>query len=224
MKSVSRLKPGFVLGCIGLGIVVLLGGCRRPKPSLDELLDSLPPEKRRELDPLVSTPMLADGIEFPKMVAADEIVLREKQEVLGVVVAGEARAYPLFSMRSMSEHVINDHVVDESGKRKPFTVTYCDMTECTRVLEAVDDLDDTSLRVGIMGLIDGGLGLMWKNKGIKQAGELEGLRDYPYERTTWAEWRSAHPETLVYAGPPQEERWKLFPAPTSVSEPAPPAD
>jgi hypothetical protein len=218
MRSVSRLKPVFVLGCIGLGIVVLLGGCRKPKPSLDEILASLPPEKRRELDPMVSTPMLADGLESPKMVAADEIVLREKQEVLGVVVAGQARAYPLFSMRSMFEHVINDHVVDESGKRKPFTVTYCDLTECTRVLEAVDDRDDTSLRVGIMGLLDGGLGLMWKNKGVKQAEELEGLRDYPHERTTWGEWKSAHPDTLVYAGPTQEDRWKLFPAPSSTGE------
>jgi len=224
MSSVSRLKPGFVFGCIGLVLIVLVGGCRRPKPSLDELLAGLPPEKRRELDPMVSTPMLADGIEFPKMVAADEIVLREKQEVLGVVVAGQARAYPLFSMRSMSGHVINDHVVDESGKRKPFTVTYCDLTECTRVLEAADDRDDTSLRIGIMGLIDGGLALTWKNKGIKQADELEGLRDYPSERTTWSEWRTAHPDTLVYAGPPSEERWKLFPEPQPMGKPATPTE
>jgi len=224
MRSGSKLRSGLLLVCFGLAFVTLFGGCRKPKPTLDEILASLPPERRRELDPMVSTPMLSDGVDFPKMVTPDEIELREKQEVLGVVVAGQARAYPLFSMRGMSDHVINDHVIDETGKRKPFTVTYCDLTECTRVFEAEDGRDDASLRVGIMGLKDGGLALMWKKNGFKQTDELEGLRDYPYERTIWSEWKSAHPDTLVYAGPPKEERWQLFPAPSSVGEPAKPAE
>lgn len=223
MRSVIRLKQVFALGCIGLGIVSL-GGCRQPKPSFDETLANLPPDLRRNLDPMISTPMLSDGIEFPKMVAPDEIELREKQEVLGVVVAGQARAYPLFSMRGMAEQVINDHVIDETGKRKPFTVTYCNLTECTRVFEAEDDRDVASLRVGIMGLLDGGLAVIWKQNGFKQTDELEGLRDYPYERTSWADWKAAHPDTLVFAGPSKEERWQLFPAPSSVSEPAKPVD
>jgi hypothetical protein len=224
MKSDSDFSSWFVLGCCGLAFAGLFCGCRKPKPTFEELVANLPPEKRRELDPMVSTPMLSDGIDFPKMVTPDEVELREKQEVLGVVVAGQARAYPLFSMRGTRDHVVNDHVIDESGRRKPFTVTYCDLTECTRVFEAEDDRDDASLRVGIMGLRDGGLALTWKQKGYKQTEDLEGLRDYPHERTTWADWKAAHPDTLVYAGAIKEERWQLFPAPSSVNEPAKPVE
>jgi len=180
--------------------LVIVGGCRKHRPK-EELLKDVSEEMQQLLEPMQSTPLLVDGIESPKMVAAEGAQINPRERVIGVVMDGQARAYPLFMLAGTMQHVVNDFVLSETGEPKPFTVTYCDLTECVRVLAAADDRLSESLGIGTLGLIDGGLALRWEGQEFQQEARIPELKDVPYQLTTWWEWRALHPETVVYAEP-----------------------
>jgi hypothetical protein len=181
-------------------VMIPCGGCRRQR-SKEEMLSGLPPELRQQLtDPSYSTPAMVAGIEFPQFVSAESSGLGDGQEVIGVVIHGQPRAYPLSKMMGIAEHVINDSVVDDAGDTRPFTVTFCDLTACSRVFQATDDRLGHSLAVHTLGLLEGGLGLRWEGQHFKQADGAAGLHQLPHERMRWDQWKLQHPETLVYAG------------------------
>ena len=187
-------------------VVILMSvGCREPRATKEEMLKDLSPDMQTIVAPgigdsLTSTPMLVAGVEEPRMVLpADESLLNE-EEVVGVVVHGQARAYPLSRMRGMLEHVVNDVVLGVIEQGNALTVTYCDMSDCVRVFAADGDSETVSLQMGTVGLIGGALAVSYQDQHYRQTDEIPGLQSVPFVRTTWAEWRNAHPETLVYAG------------------------
>lgn len=194
---------------IGVGTalvcLILAVGCDRPRTK-EELLGSTSPEMRRLLDPpvgntMMSTPMVTAGIEHPKMISVEDSKIDPQSVVIGVVVDGQARAYPIRALSGMLEHVVNDVVVGrEGGREQPLTITYCDMTDCIRVLAPEDDSVQASLRIGTLGLLDGGLALTYQQANYKQTDSIPGLVDFESKRTTWEEWVAQYPETLVYAG------------------------
>lgn len=180
-------------------IVFLAAGCR-PQRDWDDLMAELPPEKRRQLEPMQSVPMVSQGVEDPQLIAGDEATLRGTQEVIGIVVQGIPRAYSLRALSGTQQRVVNDHVIDEHGDPRAFTITYCNSTECIRVFEPVSGNSAESLKMGTVGLIDGGLVLSFGDHQFKQADNFEGLRDVPHQRMTWDEWKAEHPDTFVYTG------------------------
>lgn len=194
-------SPGKLCALMVVPLVLCSVGCR-PERNWDDMVAQLTPEQRRQMEPMYSTPMVSSGIEKPQLITADQATLRDSQEVIGVIVHGRPRAYPLVKMSGTQEHVVNDHVVDAAGDPRAFTVTYCDLTECIRVFEPVAGRPSESLGMGTVGLLDGGLQLSLGDQSFKQLDNVEQLRDVPHQRVTWEQWKAEHPDTLVYLGIP----------------------
>lgn len=193
----NALRILLVLVVGGAPFVAL--GCKKTKTK-QEMLSGMSEQDRRALESMTNTPFLVDAANTPEFISASESRLNDNQEVIGVIVDGEARAYPLSRLSAMVDHVVNDSHVDETGQTVEFSVTYCDMTDCIRVLELAPDATEATLDIGTLGLLDGGLALRWNDKQFKQMDKVEGLKDMPFQRKNWAEWKSEYPETIVYVG------------------------
>ncbi len=192
----TRQKLSSILLCLGLAPMV---GCEQ-KPTTEQILEGMSAENRRAMETMVNTPFIVEGVSNPEFVTAEQCGLQDPARVIGVVINGQARAYPLVRLSAMVDHVVNDNIIDEEGKNFPFTITYCDMTDCVRVLQSEYDTTANSLEISTLGLLDKGLALKWKDKDFKQMADVDGLKDVPYVRTTWGEWKAEHPESLVYKG------------------------
>lgn len=197
-------RMGFGITFIIAACFIATVGCDRPRTK-EEMLGSTSPEMRRLLDPpqgntLMSTPMVTAGIENPVMISAKDANIDPQAIVIGVIVEGQPRAYPIGALSGMLQHVVNDVVECEGGNVKPLTITYCDMTDCARVLASDDDSVQSSLGLGTLGLLDGGLAITFGKDNFKQMDPIPGLIDYESSKVPWGEWVAQHPETLVYAG------------------------
>ncbi len=175
-----------------------LFGCEQRQT--EDALESLTDSQRRALNPMTNTPFMVEGINSPTFSTASEATLRDDTPIIGVVIDGQARAYPLIRLSAMVDHVVNDQVTTEDGKVSPFTVTYCDMTDCVRVFSASDESKDEPMNVSTLGMLDGGLALRWNGVDFKQMDKVPMLQDVPFHRTTWGQWKAEHPESLVYKG------------------------
>ncbi len=119
--------------------------------------------------------------------------------VLGVVVNGEARAYP---------HGIlwwHEMVNDVLGG-KPILVTFCPLTGSGIVFDP--EIDGRVLNFGTSGLLfdnnlipfDRTTDSLWSQMRLQSiCGSFQGTRPplLPVVQATWAGWRSLHPETTV---------------------------
>ncbi len=125
--------------------------------------------------------------------------------VLGVTVGGHYRAYLLASLTSVRRHVVNDLL---GGV--PITVAYCDRTDCANAYTAAGRSKPLDLAVGgwdEAGTDSGMLVRVGPHRYLQHSGRPldETAPPFPYdgvevERTTWAEWRAAHPGSDVYVG------------------------
>lgn len=148
-------------------------------------------------------PNLVDfpGARLPAPRPAAQAKLAPDDVVIGVQVGGCARAYRLAALVGPRSHVINDRLADT-----PVTVTYCERTGCTRVFtgEGTEPLDVRT------GGYDRGLLLLLGGHRYRQetgapvdadTGLPFPLAPIEFVRTTWAEWRAAHPDTDVVTDP-----------------------
>jgi hypothetical protein len=131
--------------------------------------------------------------------ASDAVFLMPEDQVIGVVVAGKARAYPL--------KILNWHeVVDDAVAGRAFAVTYCPLTASAIVYDR--KLGKKPLTLAVSGKLyqsnllfyDKKTESLWSQvKGAAVAGPLTGsrLEPLPSVVTPWAIWRKAHPDTLV---------------------------
>jgi hypothetical protein len=142
------------------------------------------------------------GIRLPPTRAGDETGIDENEQVIGVCVAGHARAYLIRVMRRPMQHVVND-LLDG----RPVSVTFCPRTQCTRVVTGPPS--DEPLDIKIEGWKNDSLALHIGNEDYSQkTGENltspQGPRlpypELPYQRTTWHDWRQAHPDSDIYVG------------------------
>jgi hypothetical protein len=146
------------------------------------------------------------GIANPVFVAPTDSRLSSGLPVIGIVVEGRSFAYsiPALSMPTELESVTSvydlarRHVVNQLIDDKAVTITYCDQSHCARVL-AKDD-QERPLEVGIGGVFGNELILCWKGKPYIQSSAEIPLHDHPFQRTTWGEWFSQHPDTQLYLG------------------------
>ena len=141
-------------------------------------------------------------LRYPTVLRAPEAgYLKDSNIVFGVVLNGEARAYP---KRILAWH---EMATDRIGGVE-MTIVYC--TLCGTVIPFESLVSGRPLRFGTSGLLYRSNKLMfdeltaslWSTfEGVPVVGPLVGsgvaLRMHPVVTTTWKEWRIAHPDTTV---------------------------
>lgn len=135
------------------------------------------------------TPFMTPGVE-PRFVPAAEASLAEDDDVIGVVVDGEARAYPVALMSGMTTHVVNDLI-----GQTPITVTYCDRTDCTRVF--TDSGKQSELNVGTGGFANDQMQVTVGDTMYAQTSSDIPLQDVEFVVMPWSDWKQQHPKTRV---------------------------
>jgi hypothetical protein len=144
-----------------------------------------------------------DGIpslDYPKFIKAAQVdFLRDEDRVLALTRNGIAKAYPL---RILNWHeIVNDQFGDEG-----IIITYCPL--CGSGTASLAKVSDKSLQFGVSGLLYNSDVLMYDRQTqslwsqiLSQAvtGPMKGtmLPAVAVTHTTWADWRSRHPDTLV---------------------------
>lgn len=131
------------------------------------------------------------GVMQPAIEPVDSATTPDDAEVIGIEVDGHWRAYRISEMETPLTHVINDVV---GGI--PVTVTYCDVNRCARVFTNSDSLDKP-LDVGVGGQLDGQMLLYVDRRKFSQNSPDIPLQDFKFERMTWKEWKTAHPDTDI---------------------------
>ena len=135
------------------------------------------------------------------MPAASATYLRDSNVVFGLVVNGEARAYP---KRILAWH---EMALDRVGD-VDLTIVYC--TLCGTVIPFDSVAAGRRFRFGTSGLLyrsnklmfDEDTNSLWSTfEGVPVVGSLAGsgvtLTSRPVVTTTWREWRTEHPNTTV---------------------------
>jgi|SRR5579872_4550671 len=145
-----------------------------------------PPEKKHIIAHI-------QGLRQPAMTAARSVQAPDGTPVIGVSVGTEFRAYLPEAMSSTPTHIINDLIGNTA-----VTVTYCDRTDCARVLTQANR--STPLDVGGRGFSDGQMTIDVDGEVFDQDSSDVPLDDLSFSRTTWGQWKVDHPDTDVYVG------------------------
>jgi hypothetical protein len=141
-------------------------------------------------------------LRYPKVIPTrDAAYLKDSHVVFGIVVNGEARAYP---KRILGWH---EMAIDRLGGVE-LTIVYC--TLCGTVIPFESVAGGRTFRLGTSGLLYRSNKLMFDEEsrslwstfeGVPVVGPLVGsgvaLRPRPAVTTTWKEWKAAHPESTV---------------------------
>jgi thiol-disulfide isomerase/thioredoxin len=144
-------------------------------------------------------------MEAPTVLPADRAAhMRDDDVVLGIVVGGEARAYPWWIAK-------NFHAVNDTVSAAPVAIAFCE--QCTGAAAFRRELDGRVLTLETAGVYNGTIilrdretGTLWAPfSGQALEGPLAGrrLERIPLSLTRWAQWRARHPTTGVIWGPTQ---------------------
>ena len=150
----------------------------------DKIVSGGPP---KDGIPALTRPNVESAQEAARWLEADDMVL-------GIVMQGHARAYPL---RVMNWHeIVNDQI---AGRK--FVVTYCPLCASGLAFDSSDEF-------GVSGLLyqsdvllyDRKTETLWsqlKMQAVAGPRTGESLKTLPLTHTTWRAWRRMHPETTV---------------------------
>jgi hypothetical protein len=197
-----------------LTAVAIVFVCRFYSPG-DSTAESAPQSPNAPIDPMLFSPELAHdlslGIKSPIAFSASEVAIADDSEVIGICVEGHARAYLLEAMSGGP----TVHVINEVFGHRPISVTYCDLSGCSRVFAGSNSTEPLDFRVA--GLRNGSLVLrvddvlyaQSSKENIQRTGKIP-YREWPHMRSTWKDWRMDHPDTDIYIGDVQIAR-KLAP-------------
>jgi hypothetical protein len=128
-------------------------------------------------------------------------MLKDQEMVIGVVVEGLARAYPVNIMWGPENEVVNDTL----GKT-PITTSWCPIALSGTVYSRNHggqrlDFGAIGAEDGVLVLYDSTTHSRWSQvSGRATTGPLAGaqLDKVPSLVTTWGRWRALHPDTTVY--------------------------
>ena len=188
---------------VGVGTVLIfaasLGFGRSAKTQFDLTRYNIP------LDQIVEGGPAKDGIPailVPRFVTAnDAAYLADEDRVLGLSLETETKAYPI--------KILNWHeVVNDRVGGKDVLISYCPL--CGTGMAFDSTIKGLPHTFGVSGLVyqsnvlmyDHQTESLWSQIGMQAVtGPLTGEKLAPIflEHTTWAEWRAAHPSTLVLA-------------------------
>ncbi len=174
--------------------LALLAGCSWQPPAPKS------PAPRRATGGMMPSPFIAPGVADPVLVPANEAMLADDAEVVGMLIGGVPRAYSLRAMAPPDRHVVND-----VAGGVPVTVTYCDLAKCVRVFTGARP---GPLAMSQMGRGEDSLLLSLGGRPIRQSdgkpyGGGEALPTLPSELMAWKDWRARHPSTGVYVAAPK---------------------
>jgi hypothetical protein len=135
---------------------------------------------------------------------------RDVDLVVGVVVGGEARAYPVHLLWGESAHTVNDDL-----GRTPITVALCPLAgvatafDRRRGKEVLEIGHVSETRLDTLVMYDAGTRSHW---GLLTGEAFEGplagqkLDRLPSLFTTWGRWKALHPGTSLYLAPEEAAR------------------
>jgi hypothetical protein len=137
----------------------------------------------------------------PAIESAEDSLIGEDDIVIGIVINGKARAYPVNYMNKTPDHIVND---DLSGL--PIALTWCPLAQAGAVYER--RIGNQTFDFGVLG-VDKGVLIMYDAQTNSQWIQLSGeatvgsMRKRRLEKlasllTTWSEWKKLHPSTTVY--------------------------
>jgi hypothetical protein len=136
---------------------------------------------------------------------AEAIRPQDLTPVIGVSAGGRHRAYTLQALTRLDEHIYNDLLGSV-----PITVTYCNLDDCVKVFTAPNR--DQPLDIAFGGPDLDRRRKLWLRVGetlfrqdTEKPVEPGPTKSFPYAktdfvRTTWGEWKKAHPDTDLYVG------------------------
>jgi len=139
------------------------------------------------------------AIDRPKFVLARAASMKPGERILGVERNGEAKAYPV--------RILNWHeVVNDSVGGEPVAITYCPL--CGSGVTFSRLVKGKRRSFGVSGLLynsdvllyDRETSSLWSQilgKAITGAAKGERLVIVPTAHTSWEDWLSRHPDTLV---------------------------
>jgi hypothetical protein len=123
-------------------------------------------------------------------------LLKPKDPVVGLVINGEARCYPLELLRK-------PHLIHDSVGGIPVVPTYCELSNSAIAYR--DEWQGQRLDLNVAGSPNGNVafyerhsdGLIQQLDGAIGAGPNKGaiLQTFPLMLTTWQTWQALHPET-----------------------------
>jgi hypothetical protein len=148
--------------------------------------------------------LIIPGVHEPGTLAADRARVPDSAEVVGIEAGGAHRAYLLDGMSTPPTHVVND-----LPGGVPVSVAYCKLRDCATAYTGARPTG-VRLDLGVYALFRGKLVLMARgrayfqertepNQAAEQPDRLP-YASYPFERTTWGQWRHNHPDTDIYVG------------------------
>ncbi len=196
MRRVAAL---LLAGSVGSGLGACSGDPASPADlgfdaDCDLFSGNVATGQNRDAIPALTLPFVAraddqGGVDF----------MRPEDRVLGVVIEGEARAYPFFIL--WWHEVVNDVLGD-----RPIAVTYCPLTGSGITFSS--EVDGVIVEFGVSGLVfennlmmfDRATESLWPQMLLQaRCGPAAGT---PLElihtvETTWAEWVERHPSTTV---------------------------
>ena len=179
-------------------------------------LDSIEPSMlHRDMVPVEQDPIILSPKDMTEANEGRRKYLVSDDLLIGVVIDGQARAYPL-SILNVHE-VINDQIGDV-----PLAVTWHWPSGATQVMDR--RVNDSVLKLGVSGLVSSGNQLLYpiRNDAIRgeeplvsqalghsvTGSDLE-FQLIPHEVVTWADWSDRHPRTTVIAARPElKNRYK----------------
>jgi len=185
MRKQLPIACGFLI-CVVLSSAALAQDCLVP----EHLIVSGGPGK--DGIPSLTRPKVVDA-------SGGDLFLPPEALVLGVVAGGEARAYP--------HNVLWWHeIINDTLGGLPITVSFCPLTGSGMVYDAV--VGGQVLEFGVSGLLfdnnlilyDRSTDSLWSQMRVEAIcgsliGSVPTLR--PVVQSTWAAWKSLHPETTV---------------------------
>lgn len=193
------------LGYAGLRALTFTGGEIGATAEAHGSASTEPPDQADDLaDNIVSGGPPKDGIpavDEPQFVgAADAGFLSDDDVVFGLVLDGEAHAYPQLVL--VWHEIVNDRFPDG-----PISVTYCPLTGSVVGFRGTAP-DGGSYDFGTTGKLVNSNLLMYDRQTDSEWPQLlgaaitgvargEALEEIPVDWTTWSSWRRAHPDTVV---------------------------
>lgn len=133
------------------------------------------------------------GVVQPELISVAESAVPDSSEVIGFHVGDQAYAFCTDPMMEIPQHVINFQRGDRS-----IAVSYCDLSDCARVLSSDRA---TALPLGIGGLdVNSELVLLLAGERYSHRSEALPMEDVYFRRTSLGEWIGEFPETMIYVG------------------------
>lgn len=159
--------------------------------------------------PALTLPIMV-GADAPPTSAETAGYLSDSDRVLGIVLNGEARAYP---HKILKQHeIVNDRVGDTW-----VSVTYCPLTGSGLVFDP--HIDGQRLDLGVSGLLFANNLVMYdRASGAIYGPQLsvegrcdvfrgESLAVFPVQEMSWGRWKHFHPDTKVIGVRAQDDRY-----------------